>query len=118
MENICRDCSDPAEPGSSRCKPCFRRHLHGIRIAPSATPSRNAQVAKLNDKEKEWDRDIAAYKELRRQGLQPRQIDGSADLAARANTGLEVERGAVLADEKLAKRADTAQKELKEAGIV
>lgn len=50
----------------------------------------------MNARENRWQRDMKAYKELRRQGLQPRQIDGSDQLSAKATDRLEIEMGHVL----------------------
>jgi hypothetical protein len=40
--------------------------------------------------------DMPAYKRLRQQGLQPRDIDGCAELEARAETVREIEAGQLL----------------------
>lgn len=40
-----------------------------------------------------WVRDMEAYKRLRDQGLQPKRIDGSARLEAKASDRFEVEMG-------------------------
>ena len=68
-----------------------------VSVAPSATPSRNggAEAVTVNEREARWQKDMPAYKELRRHGLQPRQIDGSAELADRAHDRMEVEMGHV-----------------------
>ena len=55
-----------------------------------------ADAAQINAREDRWQKDMPAYKELRRQGLQPRQIDGSAELTAKATDRLEIELGHVL----------------------
>lgn len=75
---------------------CFGCKAAGFHVAPSATPSRRGgeEAARINAREERWQRDMPAYKELRKQGLQPPKIDGSADLANKAavaehvNTGL------------------------------
>src|SRR5688572_16940178 len=69
-----------------------------VAVAPSATPSRNggAEAVATNDRESRWQRDMPAYRELRRQGLQPRQIDGCDELSAKATDRFEVEVGHVL----------------------
>lgn len=46
--------------------------------------------------EKRWKVDMPAYKRLRRNGLQPRGIDGSAALEKHASTKMEVEMGHLL----------------------
>jgi len=66
-------------PGCLLCK------MSTVSVAPSATPSRQSAHAKwAKRKDKEWATDMAAYKRLRNDGLQPRQIDGSADLEAKS----------------------------------
>jgi hypothetical protein len=46
--------------------------------------------------ERQWDRDMPAYAALRSQGLQPHDIDGCAELQARATIPWEIETGRVL----------------------
>lgn len=46
--------------------------------------------------ERQWDRDMPAYKAMRKQGLQPRDIDGCDELSARAETVREIEAGQLL----------------------
>lgn len=52
----------------------------------------------MNAKEKRWDSDLPAYKRLRRNGVQPKGIDGSARLEAKANETIEVESGLLRSD--------------------
>lgn len=68
-----------------------------VSVAPSATPTRKGgqEAATVNARESRWARDMGAYRELRRQGMQPRQIDGSDRLAATASDRIEVEMGHV-----------------------
>ena len=82
--------------------PAFREGCAACRwstvaVAPSATPSRKggAEAARVNAKEKEWARDMRAYKTLVGQGLDPRQIDGCHRLEG-ATDRFEVEAGHVL----------------------
>lgn len=51
----------------------------------------------MNARESRWDRDMKAYKAMRDQGLQPRQIDGADRLAGDAKDRVEVEMGHVFA---------------------
>lgn len=74
----------------------YRAHLLSISIAPSSMPSRSPEAVAINAKEKRWQRDMPAYKVLRDQGVQPKAIDGAADLAARAESKMEVESGHLL----------------------
>lgn len=83
-------------------KPCacptYRDHLLSVGIAASATPSRRPATAATEVQERQLDRDLDAYRRLRKDGLQPKGIDGSARLEARADHKLEVEAGRLLAD--------------------
>ena len=65
--------------------------LRSISIASSATPSRRGAVRDINAKEKRWDSDIPAYRRLRADGVQPRQVDGARELELNANEVHEVE---------------------------
>lgn len=77
---------------------CFVCRASTVSVAPSATPSRKggARAADINATEKRWHRDMDAYASMRAQGIQPRQIDGSDELSARAADKMEVEAGHVL----------------------
>ena len=63
---------------------CFACRISHIRIAGAATPTRHS-VSDLNAKEKRLDKDLDAYKRIRKTGGQPTQIDGSARLEATAD---------------------------------
>lgn len=69
-----------------------------VAVAPSATPSRKggAEAQRINEREKEWARDMRAYKNMRANGIQPRTIDGAAHIEANAEDKFEVEAGHVL----------------------
>lgn len=49
--------------------------------------------------EQSLERDMAAYKRLRADGLQPGNVLGAADLEARATAGFEVETGHIISDD-------------------
>lgn len=70
---------------------CFGCKVAGVRMGANSTTSRGARVAEINATERQWHRDMPAYKRLRRQGYQPKQIDGSARLEATARSVAEVE---------------------------
>jgi hypothetical protein len=48
-------------------------------VSGAATPTRH-NVSELNGKERQLDKDLDAYKRIRKTGGQPTQIDGSAKL--------------------------------------
>lgn len=74
---------------------CFGCRCAHVAVAPSATPSRRGgdRAAELNAKERQWSTDHAAYRRLVSNGLQPKTLDGAADLERRASTSVEIEHG-------------------------
>ena len=78
------------------CCPTNRDHWMSVGISPSATPTRSRGAVEINNREKQWTTDMDAYKAMRRQGLQPRSIDGADRLAATASDPLEIEMGRTL----------------------
>lgn len=78
-------------------KPCacpsYRDHLLSVGIAASAMPSRKGDVVRTERKESAFAKDAAAYRRLRRDGLQPPHVDGSHRLEAGATSAIEVETG-------------------------
>lgn len=55
-------------------------------------------VSPTTIKERDLSKDMGAYKHLRRDGLQPKQIDGCAELESRATDRFEVELGHLIPD--------------------
>lgn len=70
---------------------CFGCKVAGVQIGSNSTTTRGAQVAEINQRAKNWDKDMPAYKRLRQNGLQPKSIDGAAALEARSETAAQVE---------------------------
>ena len=70
---------------------CFGCKVSGVAFGSNSTTTRGAQVAATNQTAKNWDKDMPAYKRLRKNGLQPKNIDGAAALEARATTAAQVE---------------------------
>lgn len=69
----------PACCTDDNCTLTYREHLVGVGIAAAATPNRAGEdTLGALVREKRWGRDMDAYKRLRRDGVQPPQIDGSA----------------------------------------
>ena len=58
---------------------CFACRISHFRIAGAATPTRH-NVGEMNRKERQLDKDLDAYKRIRKTGGQPTKIDGSAKL--------------------------------------
>lgn len=74
---------------------CFGCKIASVQLAPSATPSRRggARAAQIEATDRSWARDMAAYKRLRQDGLQPMAIDGAHELETKARSVVEVETG-------------------------
>ena len=65
----------------------------GLSMESAPTTKAGAQVKEIADRERRWDRDMGAYKRLRRDGLQPKRIDGAADVERRAQEPWQVTTG-------------------------
>jgi hypothetical protein len=74
---------------------CFGCKIAGISISSAAMPGRKADSHRINETEKQWHKDMDAYKRLRRDGLQPKKIDGSHMVEAKAKESYQVETGLV-----------------------
>lgn len=72
---------------------CFGCRISQIRTGTNSTTSRGAKVAEVNATERNWKKDLPAYKRLRADGLQPKRIDGAADVERRAQESWQVETG-------------------------
>ena len=72
---------------------CFGCRVAGVRMGVNTTTSRGSRVAEINTTERGWNKDMPAYKRLRADGLQPKKIDGAAEVEKRAQEGWQVETG-------------------------
>jgi uncharacterized membrane protein len=64
----------------------------------------------MDAEQKTLDKDRAAYKRLRRDGMQPPRIDGCAHLEKEAVTTLEVQTGVVMANLSTKERRQMAER--------
>lgn len=62
-------------------------------MGTNSTTTRGQTVQQTNKVERNWQKDMPAYKRLRREGLQPKRIDGSAEIEAKAKYKWQVETG-------------------------
>ena len=60
---------------------CFACRIAHFRVSGAATPTRK-NVGEMNQKERVLDKDLDAYKRIRKSGGQPEKIDGSARFEA------------------------------------
>lgn len=74
---------------------CFGCKIAHVAVSSDATPTRRAHSHDINQTERRWHKDMDAYKRLRQEGLQPKQIDGAARVEAKADTRFQVESGHV-----------------------
>lgn len=63
----------------------------GVNIAPSALENKGVTVRAADAREGRWNKDMPAYKRMRDRGMQPPQIDGSAQLEDRAGDQFDVQ---------------------------
>lgn len=63
---------------------CFACRISHVRMSGVAMPTRH-NVSDLSMKERRLDKDLDAYKRIRKTGGQPTKIDGSARLEATAD---------------------------------
>ena len=85
------------DPGHERLDVpgCYACKISGVQFAPSSMPSRGkgARAARINATDSQWERDMAAYKRLVADGVQPPQIDGCAVVEREATSRIQVEYG-------------------------
>ena len=92
------------------CEGVVRKYFGDVYIAASATPTRGMHDGKAIDwsgskaKERAKERDMAAYKRLRSEGIQPKNIDGSAKMEREALTSHEIKAGTLLQGPKSEKK--------------
>lgn len=72
---------------------CFGCRISQVRMGVNTTTTRGAKVAEVNQTERNWNNDMPAYKRLRANGLQPKKIDGAAEIEKKAEHSWQVETG-------------------------
>lgn len=77
---------------------CYGCKLESVSFAPSAMPTRNPGAARAAVKDPQLDKDREAYRALRRQGEQPKHVEGSARLAAMAESSAEITTGLLMTE--------------------
>jgi hypothetical protein len=97
---------------------CFACKCATISFGAAATPGRREETASQVKHEKTLVSDLAAYKRLRKEGLQPPSTTNAATLERLATTKTEIERGKVYETPKLAREIETNYKQLKADGVL
>jgi putative FmdB family regulatory protein len=91
------------------CGGPIQRTYGTVLIAPSAMATRS-DAARVEKDTEVMHKDVAAYKRMRKDGVQPKSIKGAAELEQRAGSRWEIETGMNLrGNEKLGRRFDEAQ---------
>lgn len=73
------------------CTLSYREHVAGFGISADAIPTRRPRDAWKNHADRQIAKDLVEYKTLREQGIQPNQVQGCSDVAARAKTKEQIE---------------------------
>jgi len=96
--------------GIGLCIPnCFGCKVASVGFASSAMPTRS-EAGRIEKETAVMHKDVAAYRRLRKNGLQPKSVKGAARLEARADSKWEVETNTTLrGDTKLGKQLDEIQ---------
>jgi len=87
---------------------CFGCKVASVGFSNMGMPTRSiihdaSKTAVIHDK------DAAAYKRLRQDGLQPKTVKGAASMEARANSRWEVETGQRVGSARIGERLDAVQ---------
>ena len=87
-------CADP-----DNCNLRYRDHLVGFGIAAAAIPSRvQGECLDTLVREKRWQRDMDAYKRLRKDGMVVPRVDGSALRERQGTDAYDIEHRPVTID--------------------
>lgn len=72
---------------------CFGCRIAGVSFAASSMPSRKQDNNRIEATERQWSKDMDAYKRLKQDGLQPAKIDGAANIEKKADHSSQVVTG-------------------------
>ena len=96
------------------CCESSREHYLSVRLSSTCTPSREGapRTRHIENTEKRWERDFAAVKQMKREGIVPKTTEGAADLLNRANTRTEIEHNKVLNNKQIAQLEHLTEKDV------
>lgn len=97
---------------------CFGCKAIHFSVSADATPTRRPRAAEVNATERRWEMDMPAYKRLRKNGVQPRSIDGAAVLERHATHEVEMDMGRVIPSKGLKDRIEEGNAISKELGLI
>jgi len=84
------DLYEPHDGSHQNCAPCFAIKIRTVQF-------QGMEAGTRRNEDKSRARDMDEYKRLRRQGLQPKHVFGSAEIGMQANSQFEVEHSVVMA---------------------
>ena len=97
------------------CCASYREHLLSVNISSTATPSRKGayRTRQIEETEKRWSKDFAAVRSLAKDKIVPKKTAGLADLAAKAETRYEIERGKLFTKQERSALEHVFEKDIK-----
>lgn len=72
---------------------CFGCRIAGVSFSSASMPSRKHDSNRIEATERQWSKDMDAYKRLKQDGLQPMQIDGAREIEQKATDVSQVVTG-------------------------
>lgn len=84
---------DDSRPPCPQCGVSGKRVMVPPKISVYATPHKGDEVKRVDAADKRLEGDLSAYKALRRQGYQPKGIDGAAVLQRDATDPIDIAMG-------------------------
>lgn len=100
------------------CKPdCFGCKAATVGFSSMAMPTRRPNVAQTEAVSHEMEKDRDAYLRFRKDGVQPKGVNGSAAMEQAASTKFEVEAGRLFKKHKVARKYEETQKHLANGGL-
>ena len=86
------------DDGITHSPNCFACRVKSISIAPSAMGTRFPDAARARTTDPALEKDRDAYRRLRRDGTQPKHVQGSSHFEKHATEAFEVEMGRIVDD--------------------
>jgi putative FmdB family regulatory protein len=109
ITEVVQSFSDDALTTCAECGGRINRVYNSVAIASSALETRS-EAGRVERETIAMHADVAAYRRLRKDGLQPKSVKGAARLEKSAGSRWEIETGAKLnGNEKLGAKFDAAQ---------
>lgn len=100
------------------CKPnCFGCKADSVGFSSMAMPTRSPNVAQTDATSREMEKDRDAYLRFKKDGVQPKGVNGAAAMEQAAHTNFEVESGRLFKKAKVARKYEETQHHLTHGGL-